>query len=237
MNKLTSFIIFYIVSSFSAFVFAEEEKEIKQKEEAVKTKKLYRVVDEKGNVSYSDNPVAGAQEVEMKPIQSIKMDKPKVDYDLLEDEFNRKPKRESGDGYYDLIEFVGLENNGVVRNNGGTVTLTAKLHPELSKGHFLIFYIDGKQIGSQQKELTITAENIEYGPHFASFSVVSKDGKKVQQSKKINFALLHTVRKKANNINGAVNRVFNADSINSALPQHPKVPTYESMKKTDNDDS
>jgi len=245
MNKsifLTIAISCLIFSSFSTY--AEDEKQIEEQvskekitaDKTVHAKKLYRVVDEKGNVSYSDEPSKGSKEMIIENIPSIKMTKPKVDYELFDEEEIGREKRDPNAGYYDFIGFLNLTNDGVVRNNGGTVTLTAKLEPELSRGHLLKFYIDGKLIGTQQKALTITAENIEYGPHTASFVVVSKTGRKVQESDKVSFALLHTVRKKANNVNAAVNKVFNNEVFKSGLPEHPKVPTYESMK-VDGDDS
>jgi len=254
MNKLTFLAIAISGLIFSSFsTYAGDEKQIEEqvnkekitkekvsKEKKVETKKgqakkLYRVVDEKGNISYSDEPSKGSKEMIIENIPSIKMTKPKVDYDIFDQEEIGREKRDPDAGYYDSIGFLNLTNDGVVRNNAGTVTLTAKLEPELSRGHSLKFYIDGKLIGSQQKALTITAENIEYGPHTASFVVVSKTGRKVQESDKVNFALLHTVRKKANNVNAAVNKVFNNEVFKSGLPEHPKVPTYESMKSGGDD--
>jgi len=235
MNKFIILLILAFGSVFLHFIaYAEDEKQVESKpikSEPIQQKKLYRVVDGKGNVSYSDEPTAGSKEMVIEDIPSIKMTKPKVDYDIFDEEEIGREKRDPNAGYYDSIGFLNLKNDGVVRNNGGTVTLTARLEPELSKGHLLKFYIDGKLIGAQQKALTITAENIEYGLHTASFVVVSKSGVKIQESPKVSFALLHTVRKKANKVNAAVNKVFNNNEVfKSNLPEHPKVPSYESMQ-------
>jgi len=187
-------------------------------------KKLYKVIDKNGNVSYSDQPSPGAQEVIIKDVPSINIKKTNIDFEALEEQL--EAQREVSSDYYSTADFSNLEEDGVIRNNGGSVTLTASLEPSLSKGHFLKFYIDGKLIGEQQKELSITAQEIEYGSHTASFSVVSKNGVKVQDSKTVKFNLLHVVRKKTGSNNGAAtNNILNANL--------PKLPTYDSMKKTD----
>ncbi len=214
----------------SPVVMAEEssKKTKQQADAATKTsKKLYKTVDKNGNVHFSDQPSPGAKAVVIEEVTSIQMDKPKVDIGSLVEE--NQVKRDPNAPYYNLMAFQGLENEGVVRNNGGTVPLAVVLQPELSKSHYLRFYNDGQLIGDKQKELSITATNIEYGPHVAHFEVVASTGKVVQQSEKVKFNLLHVVRKRVGNVNSLTNDVHK-----NSLPQHPKVPTYQSMKKTDN---
>lgn len=191
------------------------------------TKKLYKTVDKNGKIRFSDQPSPGAKEVVIEEVNSIKMEKTKVNIEALIEE--NQVKRDPNADYYRVMSFQGLENEGVVRNNGGTVTLAVTLDPVLSKSHFLRFYIDGQLVGAKQKELTITASDIEYGPHVAHFDVIASTGKVVQESAKVSFNLLHVVRKRVGNINSLTNDVHN-----TLLPQHPKVPSYDSMKKTDN---
>jgi len=231
IHSLFSLLIF--ASVIPSDTFAADSKNVTPPPE---TKKLYRVVDKDGKVHYSDQPSAGAKEMVMRKAPSIKMTQPKIDFETLIEE-NEK-RRDPNAGYYDGLGFVNLSNDGVVRNNGGTVTLTVSLDPELSKGHFIKFFIDGKSVNSQQKELTFTAKNIEYGPHTASFTVVSKTGSVVQKSEQITFNLLHVVRRNTNANSGnsnsvAANKVLRNDVLKTVLPQHPKVPTYDSMKKID----
>jgi uncharacterized protein DUF4124 len=190
------------------------------------SKKLYRFVDSNGRVYYSDHPRKGAQEIEIEKVPSIQIKKNTINLEELAEQ--NEVKRDPNANYYDSITLTSIEKDGVVRNNGGFVVLTAALAPELSKGHFLKFYIDGKLLGSQQKALTLKAEDIEYGPHTASFSVVNQDGSKVQDSDTVHFNLLHIVRKKV-----GANRSKANNIMRTSLPEHPQVPTYESMKQTD----
>jgi predicted AAA+ superfamily ATPase len=191
------------------------------------TKKLYKTVDKNGKVHFSDQPSPGAKAIVIEEVTSITMDKPKVDIESLVEE--NQIKRDPNAAYYRVLSFVGLEDDGVVRNNGGTVPLKVVLEPQLSKSHYLKFYIDGQLVGEKQKALEVVASNIEYGPHTAYFQVIASTGKLVQQSETVTFNLLHVVRKRVSNLNSLTNDVHN-----KTLPQHPKVPSYDSMKKTDN---
>ena len=226
ISLLSSHIGFYSVFSNAADSDKKADKE-SSKSHQKETKKLYKTVDKNGKIRFSDQPSPGAKEIVMEEVNSIKMEKPKVDIESIVEE--NQIKRDPNADYYRVMSFQGLENDGVVRNNGGTVTLSVTLEPALSKSHFLKFYIDGQLVGEKQKELTVTANNVEYGPHTAHFEVIASTGKVVQQSAKVSFNLLHVVRKRVGNVNSLTNDIHKA-----SLPQHPKIPSYDSMKKTDN---
>ena len=218
---------------FSQSAISEQSNQSNTPQQSEKTKKLYRVVDKNGNVSYSDTPSPGAKEIVMDEVPSISFKTPKFEFKNLEEQSKTDTSLDTS--YYTNISFLDLPQDGVIRNNAGIAPLTASLEPTLANGHFLKFYIDGKLIGRQQKEITITAENIEYGPHTASFIVVAANGVKIQRSDTVKFNLLHVVRKKTSN-NNAANNILNNQFFETNLPQHPKVPSYDSMKQTDQTD-
>lgn len=194
-----------------------------------KSNKLYRIVDKNGNVSYSDVPSTGAKEIRLPPAATIKIMTPKIEFESEEEQENRQ--RDPNASSYDVMAYVNLSDNGVVRNNASSVTFSVKFSPTLSKGHYIKFFIDGKLIKGQQKEHTITAEKVTYGEHTARFSVVSQNGAEVQRSSSVKFNLLHIVRKKTRGGGLASNKFIKVN-----YPQTPKLPTYESMRKKDNTD-
>lgn len=201
---------------------------------APKTKKLYKVVDESGKVHYSDHPSQGAEVLTIPEVPSIAIRTPNIEIKTLEDELEEK--RDPNEKYYSVLSFANLTNDGVIRNNGAVATFTATISPALSRGHFLEFYLDGKLIKSRQKELTITAEDVAYGPHSASFSVVSRQGATVQKSETLTFNLLHVVRKRSqvnpNTHNPLLrNAAINPNFFRQNIPTHPKVPSYEASKQ------
>ncbi len=199
-----------------------------------KVKKLYKVVDKDGKIHYSDQPSLNAKEVSIPDVPSINFRTPKIKFKSLEQELEER--RDPNASYYSVLGFANLVDDGVIRNNGGTVTFSVSLEPILSRGHFLKFYIDGKLIQSQQQQLSITAQQVTYGPHTASFSVVDKRGGVVQKSETLKFVLLHVVRKNTginqNNISSPFqNSAVRAEFFNQNLPKHPQVPTFQALQQ------
>ncbi len=215
------------------------ENVAKEKTPTPKTKKLYKVVDEQGNVHYSDQPSKGSEELKIPDVPSIHIRKPDIKIKTLEEELEEKlqANRDPNAKYYAVLDYANLADDGVIRNNGGTATFTVSIDPTLSRGHYIEFYIDGKLIQSRQKELTITAENVTYGTHTTNFTVVNKQGAKVQQSETLTFNLLHVVRKssKANSINNnpfLKNTPVRAEFFKRNIPEHPKIPSYDTSKQS-----
>ena len=170
---------------------------------ASEKKKLYKWTDENGNVHYSDEPHAGAEEVEMKQVPAIKMVPPKVkpiELDDLEDsrQSNSDDQRAPGKPYSKLA-LIEPEADGVVRNNASTVSLKAAVEPGLLDGHRIRFYLDGKAVSNSNTEMSVEVSDVEYGPHSAKFTVVDEKGKEVQSSKSVSFQLLHVINRNLRN--------------------------------------
>lgn len=236
-------LVSYFGASYSAGVVAAEEEKAKTTTKEPATKKLYRYVDKNGKVYYSDQPRKGAKEMEVETIPSIEIKTPKVDLEeLVEQTTKSKDKRRA---FYDSIGFVNFPQESVIRNNSGSVAFSVALDPNLSSSHRIQFMLDGKNLGEMQTELSISANEINYGPHTISFNVVSLGGTVIQKSDVINFALLHTPRKKTGALNSSNNPLLNAKALqfpnapklpqfdNNKLPELPKVPTIKPKKETD----
>jgi hypothetical protein len=245
-------LVFCTILIFTGGLYAEEgaepEKEVQKKQEAaVKSKpqaakKLYRYVDKNGRVHYSDQPQSGATEMKMETIPSIKIKTPKIDLEELVEETTKSKDRRAN--FYDAIGFVNFPQESVIRNNSGTVSFSVAVDPSLGTDHRIQFILDGNNLGERQSELTISANEITYGPHTISFTVVSKGGTLIQESDVINFTLLHTPRKKTGALNSN-NSILNAKGLQYPnapklpefpgykLPEFPKVPTTQSEKESD----
>lgn len=216
MKKITLIIAISMMSlglmSVSSFSNAEEAK-------------LYRHVDANGNVHYSDQPSAGAEEIKIKEVPSITIEQPKIDFEEMQEQ--QRERRDPNAPYYEVLKMTSPEQDGVVRNNGAVVPMAVSLTPTLSRGHYINFFLDGKLVGHKQKTVNFQVEEVEYGPHTASFNVYDDKGTLIQASDKVNFSLLHVVRKRAS-VSGAAAHVV----INTGFPAQPKVPSYNSMKKS-----
>ncbi|TQV73660.1 DUF4124 domain-containing protein [Aliikangiella marina] len=155
-------------------------------------KKLYKWVDENGNVHYSDEPHKGAEELEIKEVPTIKMDTPPVQITGLESlDISADP--DDFQGGYSVARLSEPLNNSVVRNNAGAITLSAQLSPPLSENHTIRFFLDGRPVSRDPKALTVTVDEQAYGEHSAYFVILNTKGKQLHKSETSNFNLLNMI--------------------------------------------
>lgn len=155
-------------------------------------KKLYKWVDENGNVHYSDEPRKGAKEFEIKEVPTIKMDTPRIQATGLE-ALDIAEDPDDFQGGYSVARLNEPLNNSVVRNNAGAITLTAQLTPGLSENHSIRFFLDGRPVSQDPKALTVTVEKQNYGEHSAYFIIFNNKGKQIHTSEASNFTLLNMI--------------------------------------------
>lgn len=158
--------------------------------------KIYRSVDEDGNVTYSDQPPSDdAEPVELDPLTTV----PAAGTD------RRGDGDEDGDGEdeepahpgYQGLEIVYPTADEAIRHNGGQVPFRLELRPEgveLDEQHRVEILLDGSVRGSDNA-LTITVGPVDRGPHEVSARVVDAGGNVLAQSQSVNFFLLrHSVQ-------------------------------------------
>jgi hypothetical protein len=164
-----------LLISANALSFEEEKK------------KLYKWTDDNGVVHYSDLPQKGAQEIEMKLAPATKIEKSPVI------NIPKPLKNKTTDAIYESATLIEPLENGVVRNNTSTVTLTASLQPELQEGHSVRFFVDGGLIKSESGAMSVEAQDIALGQHTANFVVVNARGRPVISSATVHFQRLTRV--------------------------------------------
>jgi hypothetical protein len=157
-------------------------------------KKLYKWVDAQGNVHFSDEPKAGAEEVKVLPVPTTKLSplkKPKFTYQP------DQPKKKDITTYQSL-NLSGDITSGVIRNNNATITLNASVKPELDPEHKLRFYLDAKPAAEDTSSNSVTVNSVEYGEHYATVMIVDKRGKTIKSSPIVRFHYLHHANRKKN---------------------------------------
>ena len=162
--------------------------------QAAEKKKLYKWVDENGNIHYSDEPHQGAEEIEIKEVPTVKMKTPELNLPKIIDPLDAGDKAAVRIDYYQTMALSEPSDDGVIRNNAGVITLTASLNPSLQEGHQIRFFLDGKPVSSDDpKALSATVEKAEFGEHSANFIVLDDKGNQLQASETIRFHLLHMI--------------------------------------------
>jgi len=230
-NKLLQITFGISLTCFLNSVLAEEKKV------------LYKTTDENGKVSYSDQPSADAKKIPMSDGQSINMKTPKVVFHSSNGNSGTNSNTASNHqaNRYSSVSFLQPENNGVIRNNGSLVLFELSILPKLNENHHIVFYIDGATVNAAISGMSVTVSNVTYGTHSASFAVLDNSDKLVIKSEKLNFNLLHTVRRKVGavkNINSPINKINTnilvASKLKIKLPEHPKPVNFEHLRKPEN---
>ena len=138
---------------------------------AVAQAEVYKSVNEKGEVVYSDIPSQGSERVKLPSLPTYTA--PPV---IPSARATPDPEQNA---FYESFAFNKPKNEETVRNNLGIVMIETRLAPALQTklSHRIQFYLDGEPNGTLIDRTAITMSNIERGAHTLTATVVDKDGK------------------------------------------------------------
>jgi hypothetical protein len=144
---------------------------------------VYRVIDEDGNVIFSDKPSPGAEEVKIEHVQTISPPEVK--------DFKYTPSvKNTADGVYTSLEIVSPENDQIFTGNTSDVIVDILIQPALNKsrGDRLILTMDGmKQADSTSTSFSFS--NLDKGIHTTKVVIVDKDGRPLKSSATVSFTI------------------------------------------------
>lgn len=145
---------------------------------------IYRSVGPDGEIIFSDTPSPGAIQLEKKEVPTVPATMPAP-----------PPPRQTADsdrtGDYKRVEIVTPENDSIVRDNQGNVSVNVAVEPSLAAdaGHELVLYLDGNEANrGQVPGFQLTEVNP--GTHSLAVAVVDGQGRELKRSSSINFTLL-----------------------------------------------
>ena len=144
---------------------------------------VYRVLDEDGNVIFSDKPSPGAEEIKIDHVQTISPPEVK--------DFEYKPSvKNTNDGVYTSLEIVSPENNQIFTGGAGEISVNILIQPVLntSLGDRLILIMDGKK-QANSTSTSFSFSNLARGIHTTKVVVVNKDGKSLKNSATVTFTI------------------------------------------------
>lgn len=144
---------------------------------------VYRHVDKDGNVTFSDEPGDGAEEVKVKPVTTVTLPKLKDVQDAprrTADEEERAP--------YENITFVAPSNDQAFHSGSGDMAFQVTSTPPLRNGHKYEVALDGQPVG-QSTSGTVTVQNVFRGTHSAAVHIVDRNGIRIQTGESISFTI------------------------------------------------
>jgi len=145
---------------------------------------VYRHVDARGNVTYSDEPMRDAEVIQVKPVTTITLPKPQ---DVQEPERLLKEVERQG-AIYNSLGFVSPENQQAFHSASGNITFQVRSSPELRQGHRFEVTLDGQPVG-QSSTGSVTVNNVYRGTHQAGVNIVDQDGIQVKSGPSISFTV------------------------------------------------
>ena len=129
--------------------------------------KLYKSIDEQGNIVYSDTPTPGAEQLTPPPISTVpapKVERPvetKPGEEATEEPAKKPPTK------YTKFAMVTPKNDDTIWDNNGSVPVSLTLEPPLDKdnGHSVWVYVDGKAVVRESLVLVQPLSGIDRGTH------------------------------------------------------------------------
>jgi len=134
---------------------------------------VYKVVDQDGNITYTDRPGADPDTVafeKLPPLNKMPALTAPIDDDLVE------PAQEQTFAGYSRGIIVSPENDSIIPHSQTSILIQLALNPQLQPGHTIQFLLDGVPRGSAVAAIAHKIENIERGTHSLAARVFDADG-------------------------------------------------------------
>lgn len=146
---------------------------------------IYKHVNKNGNVTFSDEPQSGSEEVKIRPVTTITLPKMR---DLEAKQQQAGQSGQENPNRYERVAFKAPEDNASFWSGGGEVEFQVSSSPSLKRGHRFEVDLDGQPVG-QNPSGTFTVRNMDRGTHTASVFVVDGQGQRVQSGDSITFTV------------------------------------------------
>ncbi|MGI9292951.1 MAG: DUF4124 domain-containing protein [Pseudomonadales bacterium] len=138
---------------------------------------IYKHVDKNGNISYSDQPAAGAATVEVpkaNTIPALEIPEPARAAETADDE--------EAAFKYTRVRILEPVNDSAIEHGPGNFNVVASVKPGLKEGHKLQFFVDGAAQGKPTTDRILQLRNVNRGTHTLQVKVIDENGSIVKSS-------------------------------------------------------
>lgn len=163
--------------------------------------RIYRTVDEDGNVVFTDVPprpgepgeaVELGQSSTFSPPPAAQAPQPSERTMRLEEwlgEDGEESAEDAAVSSYSSLNIVTPADDAGLRDNAGNVTVTAEVSPDLQPGHVLELYLDGQLVQSTRSGSVFQLSNVDRGTHTIEVRVADAAGNPLIRSEPRTFHL------------------------------------------------
>lgn len=138
---------------------------------------IYKVIDEHGNVSYTDIPPADQSQVEPMKLPAINT-QPRTQ---PRNESPVDPEEEHHAAYL-RAAISSPTNESTLPAGEPNLTIEVSLEPDLQPGHWVQILVDGSAAGSPAQSTQHQLQHLERGMHFISAHVLDSSGRIVAET-------------------------------------------------------
>ena len=147
--------------------------------QAAQTPQIYKWTDSNGNVTFSDKPHEGAEEIVLPKVQTYSSPK------IPNTEHSFQPASQTEEQPYDRITIVQPDDQETIRNPQGYVSVIVDLKPKLRRGDNLQLLFDGSVVESPAPTTVFALQDIVRGSHTIAAQVLDAKGKVLNTSNTI----------------------------------------------------
>lgn len=162
---------------------------------------IYRSVDAEGNVVFTDEPIQGAEKIEISPSTVISPDPSITTGDAEADEILKlspdeeavtEPELDAVPAYQ--VRIIAPADDESIWVNNGNVTVSMIVEPQLDaeRGDLIVLNVDGADIGEAQPSTSFQLTNLSRGTHSVSATIVDSNGAVLTSSDTVTFHLHRT---------------------------------------------
>lgn len=154
---------------------------------------VYRWTDAQGNTVFGDEPpkAANAEMIELPTLTVADRFAPETSQT---DPTTATSTTEDQGGAYSLFTIQSPSMDEEIRANNGEVSVALNLKPALQKGHGIVLYLDGKQMGTTQTT-SFTLKEVDRGTHSIFAVVHDADNHMLSNTESVNFNVVRAAKR------------------------------------------
>lgn len=145
---------------------------------------MWRWVDERGVVHFSDRPHPGAERVDLAPAQTFQAP-PAVTAPDAPDAASDRPEQDAAS--YSQLAIVSPQEGEMLWNIRGELNVSLRMEPALRDGHRLQMYLDGQRVEEVPQSTQFTLNEVYRGEHRLRASIEDQRGRELVSSGTVVF--------------------------------------------------
>jgi len=182
---------------------------------AASAQTVWKYVDKQGVTHYTDQPVPGAQKIELRSGNAATPSENQSSDTATATNVSQQP--------YRTFEIVTPADQESVVNTGGLLQVSMQLAPAILTGHTVSLYLDGKVVeGYPANALGYELQNVPRGVHTLVGVIQDENDRRVSETNTVTF----TMRQKSIAVQPPVGPTLRTPS---KAPATPRAPTRSSQ--------